>query len=112
MKKLLAALSLAALVLSCAHGTPEADTNTNGIWLWSKYMNEVNLDTLASKDIGNIILHEVAFKNHGEDSTLAFIHSAQEKGMKVHIKLVILEELSILANLLRTKKIHLVNLIL
>lgn len=85
MKKLLAALSLAALVLSCAHGTPEADTNTNGIWLWSKYMNEVNLDTLASKDIGNIILHEVAFKNHGEDSTMAFVRRARQKGMKVHI---------------------------
>lgn len=85
MKKLLSALSLGLLLAACAPKAADEAVNTNGIWIWSKYMNDVQLDSLKAKDIGNIILHEVAFKNHGEDSTLAFIHSAQEKGMKVHI---------------------------
>lgn len=75
-------LALALGLVSCK---PVAEPNFNGIWLWSKFMNEVNLDTLASKDIKNIILHEVAFERHGVDSTLAFIKEAQSKDMKVHI---------------------------
>jgi len=62
-----------------------AQTNTNGIWVWSKHMTEVNLDELASKNIGNIILHEVAFEKHGVDSTMAFIKAAESKGILVHI---------------------------
>ena len=75
-------LALALGLVSCK---PVTEPNFNGIWLWSKFMNEVNLDTLASKDIKNIILHEVAFERHGVDSTLAFIKEAQSKDMKVHI---------------------------
>ena len=81
MKKILAVIFLAATIVSCKH----APENTNGIWLWSKFMNEVDLDDLHAKAIDNIILHEVAFEKHGVDSTLAFIHEAQSKGMKVHI---------------------------
>lgn len=81
MKKILTFVFLAAALLGCKH----APENTNGIWLWSKFMNEVDLDDLHAKAIDNIILHEVAFEKHGVDSTLAFIHEAQSKGMKVHI---------------------------
>ena len=81
MKKILAIVFLAAAIVACK----QAPENTNGIWLWSKFMNEVDLDELHSKAIDNIILHEKAFEAHGVDSTLAFIHEAQSKGMKVHI---------------------------
>lgn len=73
---------------SCATRTvagPDIPENTNGIWLWSKYMNEVDLDELKTKGIGNIILHEVAFERHGEDSTMTFISNAEQKGIRVHV---------------------------
>ena len=77
---------LIALALLCLAGCKKAaEPNFNGIWLWSKFMNEVNLDTLAAKDIKNIILHEVSFERHGVDSTLAFIDEAHKRDMKVHI---------------------------
>lgn len=83
MKRILLAAALAAALLAGCRQAPQ--TNTNGIWLWSKYMNDVNLDTLQAKGIGNVILHEVAFTKHGEDSTVAFIRAAQERDLKVHI---------------------------
>ncbi len=82
MKKIFTAILAAAALFACK---PVAEPNTNGIWLWSKFMNEVDLDELAAKDIKNVILHEVSFEKHGVDSTLAFIHAAQDRGMKVHI---------------------------
>ena len=78
-------ISILALTLALAACKPEAEPNFNGIWLWSKFMPEVNLDTLAAKDIKNIILHEVSFERHGVDSTLDFISEAHKRGMKVHI---------------------------
>ena len=81
MKRILIILAFTLALASCK----QAPVNTNGIWLWSKFMNEVSLDDLHAKAIDNIILHEVAFEKHGVDSTLAFIHEAQSKGMKVHI---------------------------
>ena len=80
MKKIFIALLFAAALVSCKQAA-----NTNAIWLWSKFMNEVDLDEFHAKAIDNIILHEVAFERHGVDSTLAFIHEAQSRGMKVHI---------------------------
>ncbi len=59
--------------------------SNNGIWLWSQYMNTVNLDILAGNDIKHIILHEVAFTSHGTESVKSFIKSAHSQGMKVHI---------------------------
>ena len=50
---------LIALSLLCLAGCKKAaEPNFNGIWLWSKFMNEVNLDTLAAKDIKNIIFYK------------------------------------------------------
>lgn len=80
MKKIFIALLFAVALVSCKQAA-----NTNAIWLWSKFMNEVDLDEFHAKAIDNIILHEVAFERHGVDSTLAFIHEAQSRGMKVHI---------------------------
>jgi hypothetical protein len=76
---------LLALALSLAACRPAPAPNCNGIWLWSKYMNEADLDEFAAKDIKNVILHEVAFTRHGVDSTLAFIREAQSKDIRVHI---------------------------
>lgn len=76
---------LLALVLSLAACRPAPAPNYNGIWLWSKYMTEADLDEFAAKDIKNVILHEVAFTRHGVDSTLAFIEEAHQKDIKVHI---------------------------
>ena len=82
MKKLII-LALSVIALAACRQIPVP--NTNGIWLWSKFMNEVDLDEFAAKDIGNIILHEVSFERHGVDSTLAFIEEAHKRNMKVHI---------------------------
>ena len=81
MKRLLIALTALLMLASCQNDKP----NTNAFWLWSKYMPEVNIDEMVSKDIKNIILHEKAFTAHGVDSTLAFVKEAQKKGCKVHI---------------------------
>ena len=83
MKKLLSVLVVLLVISACAK-TVEKE-NTNAIWLWSKHMNEVDLQELASKDIKNVILHEIAFKNHGVDSTMAFVGAAHDNGIKVHI---------------------------
>lgn len=69
--------------MSCASQEPES--GHNGIWLWSRYMNEVDLQELADKGISDIILHEASFTKHGEDSTLAFISAAAEKGILTHV---------------------------
>ena len=82
MKKYVIILLAALALAGCKKA---AEPNFNGIWLWSKFMNEVNLDSLATKDIKNIILHEVAFERHGVDSTLAFIEEAHKRDIKVHI---------------------------
>jgi len=79
MKKITVLLAL------CLSINLAAQINTNGIWVWSKYMNEVNLDELKEKNIGNIILHEIAFEKHGVDSTMAFVRAAESKGILVHI---------------------------
>lgn len=58
--------------------------NTNAIWAWSGHMNRIDLQEMKDKGIGNIILHEVSFRKHGEDSTMAFIRAAKKKGILVH----------------------------
>ena len=80
MKRILLFAVAALLLASCSQ-----KPNTNAIWLWSKYMTEVDLDELVQKDIRNVILHEKAFTAHGVDSTLDFVKQAQKKGVKVHI---------------------------
>ena len=82
MKKYFTILLLALGLAACK---PVQEASNNGIWLWSKFMNDVNLDEFAAKDIDNIILHEVSFERHGVDSTLAFVQAAHDRGMKVHI---------------------------
>ena len=68
MKRILLFAVATLLLASCSQ-----KPNTNAIWLWSKYMTEVDLDELVQKDIRNVILHEKAFTAHGVDSTLDFV---------------------------------------
>lgn len=82
MKKL---LIIMALLFSALTVDARNFKNTNAVWVWSSYMNQVDLQEMKDKNIGNIILHEVSFKNHGEDSTVAFIKAAKKKGIMVHI---------------------------
>lgn len=83
MKRILSALLLTTALLSCGQ---QAETRSNNaVWIWSKYMNEIDLDELKAKDIDNVILHEVAFEKHGVDSTMAFVKAARERGILVHI---------------------------
>lgn len=78
-------IALIAMVLVSVAGNATKLRNTNAVWVWSKYMNEVNLQELKSKGIGNVILHEYSFTSHGEDSTMAFINAARRKGIAVHV---------------------------
>lgn len=73
------------LTIACLAMSARGLKNTNGIWVWSSHMNNVDLQELNDKGIGNIILHEVSFRKHGEDSTMAFIRSAKKKGILVHV---------------------------
>ena len=82
MKRIAPALAILALVLASCAPKP---ANTNGIWLWSRYMEEVDLDELAQKNIGNIILHEKAFETYGEEKTMEFVKAAGDRGLLVHI---------------------------
>ena len=82
MRRFFPILALALAIAACR---PAVEPAHNGIWLWSKYMTEADLDEFAAKDIRNVILHEVSFTKHGVDSTLAFIQEAQSKDIKVHI---------------------------
>ena len=84
MKKLMIIAVCLLAVASCA-ARGDGKQNTNGIWVWSKYMTEVDLDELRAADIGNVILHEVSFRNHGEEAVLSFIQAARERGIKTHI---------------------------
>lgn len=91
MKRKTIILLLLALVTAVA--SPEASCrahkvskgNTNAIWAWSSHMNKIDLDMLADRDIGNIILNEKAFEVHGKDSVMAFVKAAKKRGITVHI---------------------------
>ena len=82
MKRILLTLCIIFPGLCCGAAVPE---NSNGIWLWSKHMTEVNLDTLAARNIGNVILNEAAFEKHGADSVVSFIREAKSRGILVHV---------------------------
>ena len=56
-----------------------------GYWLFGGDMNNVNLDTLASKGTTDIFLNYYAFEKHGESKVLKWIGNANTKGIKVHI---------------------------
>lgn len=82
MKRLFSILALSLALASCG---PAPEPSHNGIWLWSKYMTEADLDDFVARDIHHVILHEISFTRHGVDSTLAFIREAQSKDIRVHV---------------------------
>lgn len=87
MKARLFLLSFAAVILALSGCTDKKvlPVNSNGIWVWSKYMNDVDLDELHNKGIGNVILHEASFGKYGEEATIAFVKAAEAKDILVHI---------------------------
>lgn len=88
MKKTLLLLAAAFCFLAVPSSFAKkkvAEGNTNAIWVWSRYMNDINLDEMVRKDIGHIVLHEKSFEVHGQDSTLAFIKAAKKRGITVHV---------------------------
>lgn len=69
-------------------GEPAASltpSNRNAIWMWARYMKEVDLDELAAKHIGNIVMHEVAFSNNHVPEVIDFMARAARKGITVHV---------------------------
>lgn len=81
MRKILLTTVLLLSVLTLSAKTPK---NTNAIWAWSSHMDKIDLQELKDKGIGNIILHDKSFTNHGEEATMAFIKAAKKKGILVH----------------------------
>lgn len=59
------------------------NASQNAIWVHSGDMKNVNLNLLSKFGIGNIFLHENAFKNY--DYTISWIKQASDKGFKVHV---------------------------
>lgn len=88
MKKTLLLIAMAMCLIAVPSSSAKkkvSKNNTNAIWVWSKYMTEINLDEMVRKDIGHIVLHEKSFEVHGQDSTLAFIKAAKKRGITVHV---------------------------
>ena len=82
MKRILTAFLAGLCIAGCCR---PAEPAPNGVWLWSKFMNEVDLDSLAAKDINHILLNEAAFTKHGVDSTRAFMDEVHKRGLKFHV---------------------------
>ncbi len=56
-----------------------------GIWLKSKDMNYINLNTLSKNGIKHIFLNSEAMNTHGKANIEKFISKAKSKGIKTHI---------------------------
>ena len=62
-----------------------ADTKRCGYWLHGRTMKDVDLRALAASGATDVILHEHAFKVHGQNDVEAWIAQANAAGLKVHI---------------------------
>ena len=65
------------------HGIEEG--NTIAIWVNQSSTNSVDLEDLCKHGIGNIVLHEWAFKNYGTAKVQSLLDEAHRLGMKLHI---------------------------
>ena len=59
--------------------------NTIAIWVRQSSTNSVDLEDLCKHGIGNIVLHEWAFKNYGTDKVNSLLQQAHSLGMRLHI---------------------------
>ena len=73
--------ALAVLTSICA----SAESRHCGYWLHGKTMKDVDVRSLVSFGTTDIILHEYAFKAHGQKAVEEWIAQADAAGMKVHI---------------------------
>ena len=73
--------ALAALTSLCAC----AESKHCGYWLHGKTMKDVDVPSLVSLGTTDVILHEYAFKVHGQKDVEEWIAQADAAGLKVHI---------------------------
>lgn len=59
--------------------------NTIGIWVNQSATNSIVMEDFCKLGIGNILLHEWAFKNYGTAKVQSLVKEAEALGMKVHI---------------------------
>ena len=59
--------------------------NTVAIWVNQSSTNSVSLEALCKRGIGNIVLHEWAYKNYGASKVTSLCEEAHRLGMKMHI---------------------------
>ena len=59
--------------------------NTIALWVRQSSTNSIDLDSLCRLGIGNILLHEYAFKNYGAAKVTSLANKAHELGMTLHI---------------------------
>ena len=59
--------------------------NTIAMWVNQSSTNSVDLEDLCKHGIGNIVLHEYAFKNYGAAKVNSLIQQAHSLGMRFHI---------------------------
>ena len=73
--------ALVVLTSLCA----SAESKHCGYWLHGKTMKDVDVRSLVSFGTTDIILHEYAFKAHGQKAVEEWIVRADAAGLKVHI---------------------------
>ena len=73
--------ALAVLTAFCA----SAESKHYGYWLHGKTMKDVDVPSLVSVGTTDVILHEHAFKAHGQKAVEEWIAQADAAGLKVHI---------------------------
>ena len=59
--------------------------NTVALWVRQSSTNSISLDSLCKLGIGNILLHEYAYKNYGASKVTSLANRAHELGMTLHI---------------------------
>lgn len=59
--------------------------NSVAIWVPQSLTNSLDLQKMADLGIGNIILHEYAFRNFGKAKVESLVSQANELGIKIHI---------------------------
>ena len=59
--------------------------NTVALWVRQSSTNTISLDSLCKLGIGNILLHEYAYKNYGAAKVTSLANRAHELGMTLHI---------------------------